>query len=61
LQIIQEYLMKINNESDVDLFDELTEEQQKSVLKSLEQADNGETISHEEALKKLGLLVDENK
>jgi hypothetical protein len=38
-----------------DWFDELTEEQQQSVLRGLEQADRGEGIPHEEALIRLGL------
>jgi len=38
-----------------DWFDDLTEEQQQSVMRGLEQADRGETISHEEAMKRLGL------
>ncbi|WCT13802.1 hypothetical protein [Mucilaginibacter jinjuensis] len=33
-----------------DWFDELSEEQQKEVLEGLAQADNGEIISHEEAI-----------
>jgi len=39
----------------VDWFDDLTEEQQKSVMRSLEQADRGECIPHEEAMARLGL------
>ena len=42
-------------EKEHDWFDELSEEQQQSVLRGLEQADRGETISHEEAMLKLGL------
>jgi predicted transcriptional regulator len=38
-----------------DWFDELTEEQQRSVLRGLEQADRGEGMPHEEALIRLGL------
>ncbi|MEO6978021.1 MAG: hypothetical protein ABI113_06555 [Mucilaginibacter sp.] len=38
-----------------DWFDDLSEEQQQSVLRGLEQADRGEGISHEEAVARLGL------
>jgi len=38
-----------------DWFDNLSEEQQQSVLTGLEQADRGEGISHEEAVARLGL------
>ena len=38
-----------------DWFDDLTEEQQQSVMRGLEQADRGEFISHEEAVARLGL------
>jgi hypothetical protein len=38
-----------------DWFDDLTEEQQQSIKRSLEQADRGEFISHEEAVARLGL------
>ena len=38
-----------------DWFDDLTVEQQQSILRGLEQADRGEFISHEEACAKLGL------
>ena len=38
-----------------DWFDELTSEQQQSVIRGLAQADKGETISHEEAIARLGL------
>ncbi len=37
-----------------DWFDELSEEQQQDVLEGLTQADNGETVSHEEAVKLFG-------
>lgn len=39
----------------LDWFDELTDEQQQSVLKGLAQADRGEGISHQEAIARLGL------
>jgi predicted transcriptional regulator len=49
--------MKKNNEKEKpDWFDELTEEQLQSVLIGLEQADRGEFIPHEEAMKKLVLI-----
>jgi len=38
-----------------DWFDELSEEEQASVLKGLEQADSGQGITHEEAKSRLGL------
>lgn len=38
-----------------ELLDELSEEQQRSVMRGLAQADQGETISHEEAITRLGL------
>ena len=38
-----------------DWFDDLTEEQQQSILRGLEQAEKGEKISNEEAVAKLGL------
>ena len=38
-----------------DWFDDLSEDQQQSVMKGLEQADQGETITHEEAIIRLGL------
>lgn len=39
-----------------DWFDELTEEQQQDAFRAIEQADRGECIPHEEAMKRLGLL-----
>ena len=38
-----------------DWFEELTSDQKESVLRGLEQADKGETISHNEAIVRLGL------
>jgi hypothetical protein len=46
---------KILKKEEHDWFDDLTEEQQQSVLRGLEQADRGETITHEEAVARLGL------
>ena len=50
---IQQLLYK-HSMSD-DWFDELTIEQQQSIDIGLEQADRGECIPHEEAMKRLGL------
>lgn len=38
-----------------DWFDDLSDDQQQSVMRGIEQADRGETITHEEAMAKLGL------
>ncbi|MDB5089538.1 MAG: hypothetical protein JWR09_3532 [Mucilaginibacter sp.] len=46
---------EIKENLDHDWFDELSEEQQASVLKGLEQADKGEGISPEDAIVRLGL------
>lgn len=46
---------KILKKNDYDWFDDLTEEQQQGVIRGLEQADRGETITHEEAAARLGL------
>ena len=46
---------KIIKKADHDWFDDLTEEQQQDVIIGLEQADRGETITHEEAVARLGL------
>jgi predicted transcriptional regulator len=46
---------KIFKKSDHDWFVDLTEEQQQSVTRSLEQLDRGEGIPHEEAMARLGL------
>jgi hypothetical protein len=46
---------KLLKKNDHDWFDDLTEEQQQSVIRGLEQADRGETITHEEAVARLGL------
>ena len=47
-----ESLLKIEGP---DWFDAMSESQQESVLRGLEQAERGETISHKEAIEKLGL------
>jgi hypothetical protein len=47
-----ESLLKIEGP---DWFDAMSESQQQSVLRGLEQADKGELISHKEAIEKLGL------
>jgi hypothetical protein len=46
---------KILKKNDHDWFDDLTEEQQQGVMRGLEQADRGETITHQEAVARLGL------
>ena len=38
-----------------DWFDDLDNDQQQSVIRGLEQADKGETVSHAEAVTRLGL------
>lgn len=38
-----------------DWFDDLSEDQQQAVMKSLEKLDRGEGIPHEEAMARLGL------
>lgn len=38
-----------------DWFDKLNEDQQQSVIRGLEQADRGETVSHAAAIARLGL------
>jgi hypothetical protein len=48
-------IKKLLKRSDHDWFDDLTEEQQQSVLIGLAQADRGEMIPHEEAMRRLGL------
>jgi len=51
-----EFIMEeIKENLDHDWFDELSEEQQASVLRGLEQLDNGQGITHEEAIIRLGL------
>jgi hypothetical protein len=40
---------------DKDWFDDLSEDQQRSVLRGIEQADRSETITHDEAIVRLGL------
>jgi hypothetical protein len=55
LVIIQGFMMKTKGKRKHDWFDDLTEEQQKSVVRGLEQLDRGEGIPHEEAMLRLGL------
>lgn len=45
-------LLKTRNR---DWFDDLSEDQQQSILRGIEQADRGETITHDEAIAHLGL------
>ncbi|MDB5152781.1 MAG: hypothetical protein JWR54_1532 [Mucilaginibacter sp.] len=47
-----ENLLKSHNH---DWFDDLSDDQQQSVIRGLEQANRGETITHEEAIVRLGL------
>jgi predicted transcriptional regulator len=47
--------MKMNEEQGDDWLDELSEEQQTSILRGLEQLDSGQGITHEEAIIRLGL------
>ncbi len=47
-----ENLLKSHNH---DWFDDLSDDQQQSVIRGLEQANRGETITHEEAIIRLGL------
>lgn len=48
--------MNVKQESlEYNWFDDLTDEQQLLVYKAIEQANNGEGISHEEAISRLGL------
>jgi hypothetical protein len=46
---------KILKKADHDWFDDLTEEQQKSVDMAIAELDRGEGIPHEEAMRRLGL------
>jgi predicted transcriptional regulator len=47
-----ENLLKGHNH---DWYDDLSDDQQQSVIRGLKQADRGETITHEEAIVRLGL------
>lgn len=46
------HLLKTRNR---DWFDDLSQDQQQSILRGIEQADRGETITHDEAIGRLGL------
>ena len=50
-----EKVKKILKKAEHDWFDYLTEEQQRSIDIGIAQADRGECIPHEEAMKRLGL------
>lgn len=54
LSVIKE-VKKLLKKREHDWFDNLTEEQQESVRRGLEEADRGEGIPHEEAIRRLGL------
>ncbi len=45
----------LNNENELDWFDDLTEGQQKAIDKSIEKLDNGERIPHAEVATRLRL------
>ena len=47
--------MERNNDEEHDWFDDLSDEQQQTVLTGIEQLDNGEFITHEDAMIRLGL------
>jgi predicted transcriptional regulator len=51
VKAVEEFLIG----QEMDWFDELSDEQQQSVIRGLEQADKGETITHREAIARLGL------
>jgi len=51
VKAVEEFLIG----QEMDWFDELSDEQQQSVMRGLEQADKGETITHQEAIARLGL------
>jgi hypothetical protein len=48
-------IKEMRHTSNQDWFDDLSEDQQQSILRGIEQADRGETITHDEAIAKLGL------
>jgi hypothetical protein len=54
VSVLKEVKQLLNTAKD-DWFDGLTDEQQQSVKTGLEQADKGQTISHKEAIVRLGL------
>jgi hypothetical protein len=54
ISLIKEVGNLLKNKSH-DWFDDLTADQQQSVMRGIEQADRGETITHEEAIAKLSL------
>lgn len=47
--------MERDNDEEHDWFDDLSDEQQQSVLTGIQQLDNGEFITHEDAIIRLGL------
>jgi len=54
LKLIKEVeVLLISHEQD--WFDNLSEDQQQSIIRGIEQADRGETISHVAAIARLGL------
>jgi predicted transcriptional regulator len=54
-EVLESYLQMMN--SDIDFWDELTEQQKQNVLEAKKQCENGETISHEDALKEISKWI----
>jgi predicted transcriptional regulator len=54
-EILENYLEMMNSETD--FWDELTEQQKQNVLEAKKQCENGETISHEDALKEISKWI----
>ena len=54
ISLIKEIKSLLKNRSH-DWFDDLSDEQQQSVMKSLEKLDRGEGVPHKEAVARLGL------
>ena len=55
MSLIQDIKNLLEDSQTDDWFDDLTEEQQQSVIRGIDQADRCETISHAEAVARLGL------
>jgi len=54
-EVLESYLQMMN--SDIDFWDELTEQQKQNVLEAKKQCENGETISHEDAVKEISKWI----
>jgi len=52
LQMVEEAVTAYGNTPSKDIIDELTPEQQQRLHESVKQADNGQTIPHEEVIQK---------